>query len=132
MNSPDGSKGYWATLSNPSKSDVYCYVWIREGEQAITPAAIVTENKEISERYRKKLDYHYQLPKKSRRKHFMMNFELELKAKFKVRMHTSAYSFYTPEFGTIDYYATGGKVLIRKENRWIDRGLEWIVKNFLD
>ena len=33
-------------------------------------------------------------------------------------------------FGTIDYYPKANKVLIRKQNKWIKPGLQWLIKNF--
>jgi hypothetical protein len=37
----------------------------------------------------------------------------------------------TFEFGTIDYYPKANKVLIRKDNKWIKPGLNWLIKNLL-
>lgn len=36
------------------------------------------------------------------------------------------------EYGVIDYYPKANKVLIRKQNRWIEHGLKWLVKTFLN
>lgn len=107
---------------------------MREGERFSEPELEKPKpkNKAVSEYFAKKLKEHYQLPKKKRVEHFKNYFELALNDKVDLGRHTSAYSFYAKGFGTIDYYPMGGKALIRKQNRWIDRGLEWIVKNFLD
>jgi hypothetical protein len=36
------------------------------------------------------------------------------------------------KFGIIDYFPKANKVLIRKDNRWIKPGLNWILKNLLN
>ena len=33
-------------------------------------------------------------------------------------------------FGIIDYYPKANKVLIRKQNKWVKPGLQWLIKNF--
>jgi hypothetical protein len=33
-------------------------------------------------------------------------------------------------FGTVDFYPKANKVLIRKQNKWINPGLKWLIKNF--
>lgn len=33
-------------------------------------------------------------------------------------------------FGTIDFYPKVNKVLIRKQNKWVKPGLQWLIKNF--
>ena len=34
-------------------------------------------------------------------------------------------------FGIVDYFPKANKLLIRKENTWIQPGLNWIIKNLL-
>lgn len=34
-------------------------------------------------------------------------------------------------FGIVDYYPKSNKILIRKQNKWIERGLRWIIANLL-
>jgi len=34
------------------------------------------------------------------------------------------------KFGTIDFYPKANKVLIRKQNKWVKPGLQWLIKNF--
>jgi hypothetical protein len=36
------------------------------------------------------------------------------------------------EFGIIDYYPKSNKILIRKESKWINGGLRWIIKSLLN
>jgi hypothetical protein len=40
------------------------------------------------------------------------------------------YTFSNKRLGTLDYYPKGNRVLIRDENRWVMRGLQWLIKNF--
>lgn len=35
------------------------------------------------------------------------------------------------KYGVIDYFPKANKVLIRKDNKWIKPGLNWIIKNLL-
>lgn len=42
-----------------------------------------------------------------------------------------SYSFYTDAYDTIDFYPKANKLLIRKENKWIKPGLQWIVKKLI-
>lgn len=32
--------------------------------------------------------------------------------------------------GTIDFFPKANRVLVRYENRWINRGLQWLIKHF--
>jgi hypothetical protein len=34
------------------------------------------------------------------------------------------------KMGVIDFYPKANKILIRKENRWVKPGLQWLIKNF--
>lgn len=36
------------------------------------------------------------------------------------------------KFGTVDYYARSNKILIRKQNKWLNGGANWILKNLLN
>ncbi len=38
----------------------------------------------------------------------------------------------TEKHGTIDFFPKANRVLIRKENKWINSGLNWITKNLLN
>ncbi len=35
------------------------------------------------------------------------------------------------EFGIVDYYPRANKILIRKQNKWLRAGVNWILKNLL-
>jgi hypothetical protein len=37
------------------------------------------------------------------------------------------HSFTTADFGVIDYFIKSNKLLIRKENKWITDGLQWLI-----
>lgn len=39
------------------------------------------------------------------------------------------FTFQATEYGTIDFFPKANKVLIRKENKWIWPGLNWIINN---
>lgn len=41
-----------------------------------------------------------------------------------------SYSFIHPEMGTLDFYPKKNKLLIRKKNKWVTSGLEFLVKHF--
>jgi len=43
-----------------------------------------------------------------------------------------SFSFQVDGFGTVDYYPKGGKLLIRSQNDWIKRGLDWIYQNLIN
>jgi len=47
------------------------------------------------------------------------------------KRENGSYSFYTDDFGMIDYYPKANKLLIRKENKWGKPGLRWIVINVI-
>lgn len=53
----------------------------------------------------------------------------ELKTKFKVSWDTDATKFTIEgtEFGTLDFFPKANRLLIRRENRWKNSGLHWIV-----
>lgn len=40
------------------------------------------------------------------------------------------YTFSTRKLGTMDFYPKRNRVLVRDENRWVNRGLQWLIKNF--
>jgi hypothetical protein len=39
------------------------------------------------------------------------------------------YIINTDKFGIIDYFPKANKILIRKQNKWITKGLNWIINN---
>lgn len=39
------------------------------------------------------------------------------------------YTIFNTPFGDLDFYPKANKVLIRKDNKWIKPGLNWIMKN---
>ena len=45
--------------------------------------------------------------------------------------HSHRYTIYNTPFGDLDFYPKANKVLIRKDNKWIKPGLNWIYKNLL-
>ena len=40
------------------------------------------------------------------------------------------YTMNHKRLGTIDFFPKANRVLVRYENRWISRGLQWLIKNF--
>jgi hypothetical protein len=69
--------------------------------------------------------------RKERYENFVSN-HLDLIAfKFDVEYykHSHRYTIYNTKFGDLDYYPKANKVLIRKENKWIKPGLNWLYKN---
>lgn len=41
------------------------------------------------------------------------------------------YTIYNTHFGDLDFYPKANKVLIRKQNKWIKPGLNWIYNNLI-
>ena len=55
-----------------------------------------------------------------------------LQLRFPVEERTNgSYSITTQEFGIIDYYPKANKLLIRKDNKWKQPGLKWIIKKLI-
>ena len=40
---------------------------------------------------------------------------------------TERYTIYNTEFGDLDFYPKANKLLIRKQNKWIKPGLNWLL-----
>jgi len=67
-------------------------------------------------------------PKKQRMKFFEDNFLDIISMEIDVGYHQNGgFSIFHDELGTIDYYPKADKVLIRKDNRWINNGLDFII-----
>lgn len=43
----------------------------------------------------------------------------------------SKYTLTTKSFGTIDYFFKSNKLLIRKDNEWKEKGLNWLITNLI-
>lgn len=41
------------------------------------------------------------------------------------------YILVTTTHGTIDFFLKANKILLRKDNQWIENGLDWIIENIL-
>ncbi len=56
----------------------------------------------------------------------------KLERKFKVSHNEEAgrYTFTSMLHGIIDFYPKANNLLIRRKNKWIKPGLNWIIKNF--
>jgi len=53
----------------------------------------------------------------------------KLQKKYKINIeHSCRYVIHTDN-GIIDYYSKANKLLIRKENKWVKPGLQWIINN---
>jgi hypothetical protein len=53
----------------------------------------------------------------------------KLQSKYKVVISDSSRYIIHTDNGIIDYYSKANKILIRKENKWIKPGLQWIIHN---
>ena len=42
-----------------------------------------------------------------------------------------SYTFEVPGFGIVDHFPNSGKLLIRRENQWVQNGDRWIKRNVL-
>jgi hypothetical protein len=45
-------------------------------------------------------------------------------------LKSGKYEMYHLRLGTIDFFPKSNRILIRKENKWYSRGLQWLIKNF--
>ncbi|MBK5202160.1 MAG: hypothetical protein JJE45_00360 [Prolixibacteraceae bacterium] len=43
---------------------------------------------------------------------------------------TGKYTMKHKRLGTLDFYPKKNRILIRAENKWYNRGLQWLIKNF--
>jgi len=43
---------------------------------------------------------------------------------------TARYEMFHPRLGTLYFYPKANRILIRAENKWYSRGLQWLIKNF--
>ena len=43
---------------------------------------------------------------------------------------TGKYEIWHHRLGTLDYYPKANKLLVRSQNKWYPRGLNWLIKNF--
>ena len=43
---------------------------------------------------------------------------------------TGKYTMKHKRLGTLDFFPKANRILVRYENRWISRGLQWLIKNF--
>lgn len=64
------------------------------------------------------------------------NFEKNWLSKFKEghiceKSTNQSYVIYSKRFGVIDFFPKANKCLLRKTQRWIKPGLEWLVRNLL-
>lgn len=48
-----------------------------------------------------------------------------------VLRENGSYTIDESKYGTVDYWPKKDKVLVRKNNRWINNGLKWLVYNLL-
>lgn len=125
MNPPnDKSKddGYWKLMltNNP------CYIWVDYDKTN----KLVVEKKECNVNKvedKKSLLYYYSLDKKSMVNYFEHFWLDRLKYKYTTRNHLTAISFYDDMYGVLDYYLNKDSLLIRSQNRWEKRGLEFMV-----
>ncbi len=80
----------------------------------------------------KALGLHCKLIREERSDKFEDNFLSKLKESFKVDYDANMgrYSI-TSDDGIIDFYPKANKVLIRKKNKWVKPGLNWLLKNLL-
>jgi hypothetical protein len=57
---------------------------------------------------------------------------LLLKKDYEVAEYNNKYTIDTySEFGVLDFFPKANKILIRKDNKWIKPGLQWIIKNLI-
>jgi hypothetical protein len=56
---------------------------------------------------------------------------LEKKAMIAINEGQGRVTINNGKFGVIDYYPKANKILIRKQNKWIKPGLQWLVKNLI-
>ena len=50
----------------------------------------------------------------------------------KVFEHTNdSFTLEMDGMGTVDFYPKSNKVLIRKDNKWINQGLQWLIEKLL-
>lgn len=57
---------------------------------------------------------------------------LLLKRNYEVAKDNNKYTIDTySEFGILDFFPKANKILIRKDNKWIKPGLQWIIKNLI-
>ena len=66
----------------------------------------------------------------------MENFETKWLLKLKEghvceKSTNQSYVIYSKRFGVIDFFPKSNKCLLRKTQKWIKPGLQWIVKNLL-
>lgn len=55
-----------------------------------------------------------------------------LEAKYDVVLRSNgSYAITTTVYGVIDFFPKANKLLIRKDNKWIKPGLNWIINNLL-
>ena len=63
---------------------------------------------------------------------FVDDWFYEIEEKYKIEIHDNdGFSIYTDRFGIVDYYPKSNKLLLRKDNKWINLGIEWIKENLL-
>jgi hypothetical protein len=43
--------------------------------------------------------------------------------------NNGSHSIFTEKYDIVDYFPKANKLLIRKDNKWIKPGLQWILKN---
>ena len=67
-----------------------------------------------------------------RKERFEDGYLPKLEKKFKVTQDvlSGRYTFDSANHGVIDFYPKANKVLIRKLNKWIKPGLNWMIKQF--
>lgn len=70
--------------------------------------------------------------REERNERFLENYLPALKAKYEVYpRENGSYTIDETEFGVVDYFPKANKILIRKNNKWIDAGMKWMKKNLL-
>ena len=108
--------GFWKLVTADNGKSVY--IWQEEETPYIQDSELVVEAKEYMDLF-----------KKERLQHFKNHWLPLITEKYDVAPHTSGYSILDTEFGRVDFYPTGGKLLIRNQGKWVPEGLVWIVKN---
>jgi hypothetical protein len=79
----------------------------------------------------KAMSLHTKIIREDRAETFEENYLWQLQEKFTVShdQHTGKYTIDTSMYGVVDFFPKANKLLIRRSNKWLKPGLQWMIKH---
>jgi hypothetical protein len=79
----------------------------------------------------KAMSLHTKIIREDRAETFEENYLWQLQQMYSVihDEHTGKYTIATQKYGVIDFFPKANKLLIRRSNKWLKPGLQWMIKH---